>query len=222
MNNSLPSETQLIEYAKTCPYYNRIPEFYVEEDKYTFYGKEAYTKFAYYWAYANYFKPETILEIGVRHGYSLLSMALGHSDHIPIFTTKEGETNHIYKTPYMLGIDSAKEATFENVQKWESEYGLYGLHLYEGDSKNITKFEAAFELIHIDGDHTPEGCLNDLKLCWPALEKGGVLIVDDYISISTVKETVDNFLVTVESEISQKLSYNCIYGGHILIQKKMS
>lgn len=220
MNNSLPNEIQLMEFAKNCPYYNRIPEFYTEEDKQNFYGKEAYSKFAYYWAYASYFKPDSILEIGVRHGYSLLSMALGNSSHLPIFTTKKGEINYIYKIPYILGIDTGLEAGFHNVQKWESEYGLLGLHLYEGSSHEIQNFNVAFDLIHIDGDHTRESCANDLNLCWAALDKGGVLIIDDYIAISTVREAVDNFLkVTPKEEIKEHISYNCVYGGHILIKK---
>ena len=220
INASLPSELQLNEYAKTCPFWGGVPEFYTSEDRNNFYGKEAFTKYPFYWAYTNYFKPQSIVEIGVRNGYSLISMALGNSEKILIFTGKDNEQHHIVKTPYVLAVDNAEEATFFNVEKWESEYGLLGLHLFEGDSKNIASLNVGFDLAHVDGNHTKEYCLNDLNLCWNSLNPGGILIVDDYIAVSIVKESVDQFYLNLDPiTVKEHSIYSGIYGGHFLIKK---
>ena len=48
------------------------------------------------------------------------------------------------------------------------------------DSKELWRGNTQqFDLIYIDGDHSPEPVRNDLFQAWRALRRGGVLIVDD-------------------------------------------
>lgn len=46
------------------------------------------------------------------------------------------------------------------------------------DAKRLAQQE--FDVIYIDGDHTEQACLRDLKTWWPAVSSGGFLVVDDY------------------------------------------
>lgn len=38
----------------------------------------------------------------------------------------------------------------------------------------------SFDWVYIDGDHSFEGCLNDLEGCLPLMKKGGIILGDDY------------------------------------------
>lgn len=50
-------------------------------------------------------------------------------------------------------------------------------------------------LAYIDGDHSYNGCLNDLKAIWPKIKKGGILSGHDYLNMSYgVNEAVTDFL----------------------------
>jgi len=49
-----------------------------------------------------------------------------------------------------------------------------------GNSHELLKtVTETFDLITVDGDHSPEGAMEDLKDCWPLLEVGGMLVFDD-------------------------------------------
>jgi hypothetical protein len=52
------------------------------------------------------------------------------------------------------------------------------------DSVNAAEILRAFgvfpEMIHLDGTHQYDSVLTDLRLWWPAITPGGVLIGDDY------------------------------------------
>jgi predicted O-methyltransferase YrrM len=52
----------------------------------------------------------------------------------------------------------------------------------------------AFDLVHIDGDHTEGGCVRDLELAAELVRPGGHLLVDDYDLLGEVRRAVDQFL----------------------------
>jgi predicted O-methyltransferase YrrM len=82
---------------------------------------------------------------------------------------------------------------------WGSEYGgsgrgghehidaLLALHGYagrvrflDGDSKQtVPTLREQFDLILVDGDHSAEGGMADLKNCWPLVASGGCLAFHD-------------------------------------------
>jgi len=41
--------------------------------------------------------------------------------------------------------------------------------------------EQEFDFIYIDGDHSPAGVLTDATMAWQLLQKGGVMLFDDYL-----------------------------------------
>lgn len=66
--------------------------------------------------------------------------------------------------------------------------------LITGDSStNLSKQEGKFDYIYIDGDHTYGGCMADLQAAHPKLDKGGVIVCDDYGNPCGVKQAVDEF-----------------------------
>lgn len=64
---------------------------------------------------------------------------------------------------------------------------------FSNDLKIINKFEDnSLDLIYIDGDHSFEGCYEDLKNWYPKLKVGGFILNDDY-NWESVKKAVSKF-----------------------------
>ncbi len=64
-----------------------------------------------------------------------------------------------------------------------------------------TEYPKGIDYAFIDGDHSYEGCLNDLKTIYPRMNPGGVMVIDDYKSgppnggsIPDVDAAVNNFI----------------------------
>jgi hypothetical protein len=56
--------------------------------------------------------------------------------------------------------------------------------------------DGKFDLVHIDGDHTYQGALNDMKLFWFACRN--TMVVDDY---KEVKNSVAAFMANRQDEV---------------------
>lgn len=82
-----------------------------------------------------------------------------------------------------------------------------------GDSKNINWLEEAkkrgfdkIDVAHIDGDHTMEGIMGDLKAVTPAIQQGGYIAIHDYAPGHTpVVEAVNQWV--------KDHKFNLIYFG---------
>ena len=61
--------------------------------------------------------------------------------------------------------------------------GYTGERLFlDGDSKELVPtLREQFDLVLVDGDHSPAGALADLTNCWPLVESGGQLVFHDII-----------------------------------------
>lgn len=65
----------------------------------------------------------------------------------------------------------------------------------------VDKFDdASLDLIYVDGDHSHDAVLSDLRLYWPKLKVGGVLAGDDYENVHGwgVISAVDQFAAEEE------------------------
>ena len=130
-----------------------------------------------YYALSSYYQPKSILEIGVRYGYSLGSM-ISASNAIEKVTGIDNDE-------YSLG---SLEIAKDNIKKYinsdiELDFSLQ-------DSHKIEKLEY-HDIIHIDGDHSYDGKLKDLKLTIGACK---IVIIDDYLEFDDVNKSTNDFI----------------------------
>ena len=135
--------------------------------------------YEWYYSISKEIQPKSILEIGVRYGYSLCSMALACDKDI-----------------YLEGWDSVIDLPeCEHDILLIAEKNLRGLGYNNINLKNVnshaTSINRVFDLVHIDGDHSYEGKVADLNL---VKNKTTFLIVDDYFHVNAVKRAVDLFV----------------------------
>ena len=58
------------------------------------------------------------------------------------------------------------------------------IKIMTGNSKEVLKTlrpVSTFDLILVDGDHSYWGCDQDMRLSWPLLVEGGIMLVDDLL-----------------------------------------
>jgi len=130
-------------------------------------GQQAYYQF--YYLLGKYFSPARILEIGSLFGYSAIALAKGSC--CGFFKSVDLQC---YANPF--GIPSQQVAR-ENCcrscpdARWE---------FMKGNSHTINLGTSEqFDLIHIDGDHSADGCRDDILKFWPHVAPDGVMLVDD-------------------------------------------
>lgn len=124
-------------------------------------------------------QPKRACEIGVRAGYSALTICLAAPG------------------VHMLGIDADFDEREENTHGgmrglWRHAVKImkrHDFHLLIADSHHL-RLLPKFDLIYVDGDHTYEGCLADLWLCSHSTD---VILADDYQSIAGVRAAIDEF-----------------------------
>ena len=153
-----------------------------------------------YYAIGKYYQPESILEIGVRYGYSLYSMmaACDNLKYVRGYDTDEYEK------------DSVERAN-KNLSSVISE-GV-DLKIENKDSHQIKELDRFYDLIHVDGDHSYEGKIKDLDL---TIGKCKTLIIDDYNHISCVQSATNKFVSDNESIIKNKFLISSMRGTYIV------
>lgn len=151
-------------------------------------------------------QPTKILEIGVRAGYSALSFL-------------KACPNSRY-----LGIDAenGKHGGQNGPWMWWAKKILapYDAILIHADSQLMINppGPGLFDLIHIDGDHSLSGALHDMELLWPALSRGGTMLVDDLDYCESVLSAVQQFIhLYPEAHIELRQS---IRGEGLITKKK--
>jgi predicted O-methyltransferase YrrM len=158
-------------------------------DEYTTYLKEYYDegrrRFGSHWkmleimnvlyAAATLLQPRRYLEIGVRRGRSM-GMVLAASP----------ATRVVGFDLWVTGYAGMENPGVEFVRKEMARLAPGAeVELVSGDSHVTVPAHLAahpeeqFDLVTVDGDHSREGALNDLRNVLPALADGGVLVFDD-------------------------------------------
>ena len=125
------------------------------------------------WKTIEYFKPTTLLEIGFYKGQTM-----------GIMLEDAGPGAHLVS----VDIDYQYRSVFENI------FPENTVKFIETDSKNLI-LDQTFDFIMIDGDHTYEGVLADLKNCFPQMHKNSILCVDDHQSFEGVAQVVKEQLL---------------------------
>jgi cephalosporin hydroxylase len=86
-----------------------------------------------------------------------------------------------YDPPKVYGIDVRIRPELKNI------FDIDKVVLIEGSSSNvdvISQIKEPIEFLFIDGDHSYNGCSNDLRLYWPKVVSGGIIMVHDVFDTS--------------------------------------
>jgi len=128
--------------------------------------------YEWYYTYGHEFKPQRILEVGVRFGYSVLAMmfgANGCTEHVSLYDNEQEEPGSLN-----VANDLINKA-FPDV--------VVSIHKTDTQIYDPAHGEGPFDLIHIDADHRPEAVRHDITVFWSLLRSSGVMILDDMMSI---------------------------------------
>lgn len=148
------------------------------------------------------------LEIGVHEGRSLCWML----DNIPALRA-------VCIDP--LNLDGQYESFINNVGQRAELYREKSHDTLYSDSLQNPFHDKYFDCIYIDGSHWARDVLFDTILCWDLLNKGGVMIWDDYgwliddDPIKGPKKAVDAFLTCYRTE------YKVLHIGYQFIVEKV-
>lgn len=155
--------------------------------------------YEWYYTIANTLQPTTILEIGVRFGYSLYSMMCGAKETINRVVGMDNNS-YIY--------DSTEYAKYHCNLIKENVVDIKNV-----DSQSIQQLDEFFDLVHIDGDHSRNGKLHDLELI---KHNCRYCIIDDYDSMEIVRDVVNEFIYNNSDMIKDSLYINSCRGTMIL------
>lgn len=153
-----------------------------------------------YYAIAKYYQPKSILEIGVRYGYSLYSMiaACENLEYVRGYDIDEYDKDSIEVANKNISNVISKEIDFKIENK---------------NTQTSKKLRKKYDLIHVDGDHSYNGKLHDLEL---VKNNCKVLIIDDYNHIRDVKSAVDKFVPENEDIIEKNFLIGSMRGTYII------
>jgi hypothetical protein len=153
-------------------------------------------------------KPDVIVEIGVRAGYSAWTFmqACGWAQY---FGIDANNGQH--------GGEGGEDGSYK---KW-AEHLLrpYDFELIDLDTQKVQQLPIKqADFFHIDGDHTTRGVMHDLRLCWSCLRPGGAILVDDVTFLYEVRVGVQKWLLQ-----TKRTSQHCFissFRGECLIMRK--
>ena len=155
--------------------FTRLPQIALDTDVQIFNQNwnEANTYYADFCGLAYKYAPRNILEIGVRYGYSGIAICQG---------AREAGRRYIYYT----GMDwegvayRSNGVAKENFLRFEPEINVL-IHFINTQIEVWPESVTAdrFHFINVDGDHSFEGAMHDMRGCWPLLAPGGIMTLDD-------------------------------------------
>jgi predicted O-methyltransferase YrrM len=155
-------------------------------------------------------KPDSILEIGVRLGFSMISMYRGH----PEVSVLAGIDNQTYDG------ESVKKAE-ENIRAvgFAKTFELYGASSH-GFSMGDALRGRLFDIVHVDGDHSALGAFQDFLEYWNFVRPGGVMVADD-ANFTEVRKAIESAR-HVLCDLSWDSYHNHDSGWHLFGKKSGS
>lgn len=151
-------------------------------------GHDTYT---WYTAIGYLVKPDRVLELGVRYGYAAIAILKGalaartfHPDYVGIDSEADGIESNQIAIQSILRECPEVEGTI-----WRMDTSL------EQTRDNVimdTGARGRFNIVHVDGNHSPEGAAAEMQIAGIATYWKGVILVDD-IDCPHVKGIADIF-----------------------------
>ena len=141
-------------------------------------------------------------EIGVHHGKLFILL------HLMLNKGERSFCVDVFEKQY-LNIDSSGNGSYEIFNKNIQKYGNPKLvDIFSDSSLNLSPNDimskvGKVRLLSIDGGHTPEVVVNDFKLGESILNKGGIIILDDYFNDEWpgVSEGTNEYFLKNKSEL---------------------
>jgi len=173
----LRKRVPVIDFLKTLPHVERDADYLNAPDYYPRLN-----------ALARDLRATRILEVGVRYGYSAVAFVYRNPvrEYVGIDYELYDPESSRKSRANLDYLNTLQSVEFRLIRKNTQE--LTGLDFLEG----------TFDFIHIDGDHSYEGALTDLKNFWNVLESGGHMLVDDSIFLPSVANACATFAAIVE------------------------
>jgi predicted O-methyltransferase YrrM len=159
----------------------------------------------YYYSYGRHFKPKSIFEIGVRAGYTGYFLLKG-----------SGATKY-------RGIDL--ECYMKNSNKKAEQLlsrACDDVLVTLVNSHSLSELDQKYDMIHVDGDHTYKGKVQDLELALENLAEGGVIVVDDYTDKNPTGKVVKKATDFVIKKHGLAQWDHPTYTGHTLLARDES
>jgi len=154
------------------------------------------------------YMPKAIAEIGVRYGYSAYSFLCACPKAryygIDCFSSEHGgvgKDTFDYVYELLEPVSDANKITLLNV-----------------DTQSVTDNpigSGGYDFVHIDGDHTYNGCLHDMELMWGGLQSGGIMVVDDYRK-ACIRGAIVSFLNKYDKAIKKYYQIQSFRGDFVL------
>lgn len=168
----------IIDFLKTLPHVEPDADYLNAADYYPFLN-----------SLARDFKAERVLEIGVRYGYSAVAFIRGN----PV--------REYVGIDYDLYDASSSTKSRANLDYLTNQQPV-DVTLIKADTQTLENLDVLdgrrFDFIHIDGDHSYEGALTDLRTFWNVLDVGGHMLVDDSIFYGSVRSACVQFAKEVD------------------------
>ena len=148
-------------------------------------------------------EPERIFEIGVRYGYSAAALLWCNSkaSYTGLDWFQRGDN---------FGLTSMEQYQLLSLML-KSWYPHADITVHIGNSfmKSVQKnlyemMEDQIDLVNVDGDHSHQGCLNDLMVAGRLVKNGGYIMVDDYTNpkyAHDIKNAIEDFSEEYDTEV---------------------
>jgi predicted O-methyltransferase YrrM len=161
------------------------------------------TYYNYYYSYGKHFKPKNIFEIGVRAGYTGYFLLKGSG---------AKKYRGIDLEAYLPNSNKKAQRLLQR-ECSDAEVSFMNSH-------HLKKLDELYDLIHVDGDHSYKGKVQDLELALANLAPGGVIVVDDYTDNNKIGKVVKKATDFVIAKYDLKQVDFDTYTGHTLLSKK--
>ena len=159
------------------------------------YGDDLFSGyFADYAGMAAKYQPASILEIGVRFGYTAICMMWGKRQADPeaevFYRGIDDESYH----PCLLQANN----NFRASVPWANAQAIYYNSITQGIPPECRN--RAWSFIHIDGNHDYHGVTNDLERTWNLAANGGIILLDDAMDIpeNPIAQAIKDFVRRVD------------------------
>lgn len=130
--------------------------------------------YEWYYSFGKIYKPRTILELGVRFGYTASCLIKGTIDVGTKFVEYEGvDIEETVLGSNIIGYTNIKKL-FPN-----EKINIVNADTTTLDPRKLNNKE--FDLIHLDASHL-EPILLEYDIAYKLLKKGGIMIIDDMFS----------------------------------------